>query len=250
MAYQVGHLVFVLDRQFVSLLFRAETYSVYSFAYSIISLFATMVATVSTVLFPMLKALTKENAMRHFSAVTEAIAMVSGGALICFYPIRGIVMLFLPEYGSSLAFLQIVFPTLLLTTSISVVGFTYFKILDRNFHYFLFGLSALILGVILNGTAYRLVGSPESISWASVITLLLWLLSIRIYFWKTQHTSFLKNYTFILCLLASFYLVSFSFQNIWLSAGVYSMAFCLLSLLFYHKSLGSFARQIFKKPGS
>ena len=234
-AYQVGHLVFVLDRQFVSLLFSRETYSVYSFAYSIISLFATMVATISTVLFPMLKSLTKENVMRHYPAMSEMIAMISGAALICFYPLQEIITRFLPEYSDSLNYLRIVFPSLLLTTSISVVGFTYFKVLDRNFHYFLFGLSALLAGAALNAGAYAVAGSPEAISWASIVTLFLWLLGIRIYFWKNYRISFWKNLAYIVCVLGLYYFVFFVLGGTWLCAVVYGAAFGIFSVLFYHR---------------
>lgn len=249
-AYQVGHLVFVLDRQFVSLLFSRETYSVYSFAYSIISLFATMVATISTVLFPMLKSLTKENVMRHYPAVSEIIALISGAALICFYPLQAIITRFLPEYGDSLIYLRIVFPSLLLSTAISVVGFTYFKILDRNFHYFLFGSCTLLLGVILNSAAYIVVGSPEAISWASIMTLFAWLLGIWIYFWKNYHIPFWKNLVFFVCVLGSYYLISFALNGIWLCAALYSTVFAALALLFYRRRLFTLARQTFcrRKP--
>jgi len=60
MAYQVSHLVLVLDRQFVSFFFSTEIFAVYSFAYNIISMISTMISSISVVFFPILKSGTKE----------------------------------------------------------------------------------------------------------------------------------------------------------------------------------------------
>ena len=82
-AYQISHLVFALDRQFVSVLYPTDTYGQYSFSYNIVTLISTMISSMSVVLLPMLKRVTRELASGYYKRLIAAVAVLVGGAMTC-----------------------------------------------------------------------------------------------------------------------------------------------------------------------
>ncbi len=242
-AYQVGHFVFVLDRQFVSVLFDTDTYSVYAFSYNIQSVFTTVVAAFATVMFPMLKRLPRETAIARYPVISAGISALAAFALLGCYPVVWLVRWLLPEYAGSMAYFRIIFPSLLLTTGISVVGFTFFKILKENLWYFFIGVGVLLLGAALNALAYIRFRDPAGISWASLVTLTVWYLAIGIFLKGRYAIPFLRSFLYILSALGLFYGCIYGLGESLVSAGCYLASVTSLTLGFYGKSLGTLWKQ-------
>ncbi len=244
-AYQIGHLILVLDRQFISVLYDTNTYSVYAFAYNILSVFSTMIAVVSTVLLPMLKSMSKDEAISSYPYISKTVAITSAGALIGYYPITLIINLILHEYSDSISFLQIVFPSLLLSAAISVVGFTFFKTLNENLMYFFIGVGTLIFGFLTNCFAITIFNTPESISWASVLTMIVWYFSISVFLFVKYRIHFFCNFLYIISILCLFYACILLIDSIICSFVIYTISFCLLSFIFHKKVIiDTFARLV------
>ena len=60
LADMVANLILTLDRQFVSALFDINTYSIYSFAYSMLRIVILAISAIATVLYPTLKRMSVE----------------------------------------------------------------------------------------------------------------------------------------------------------------------------------------------
>ena len=237
-AYEVAHLIFALDRQFVSVLFDTKTYSIYSFAYNLISMVTTIVSAVSVVLFPMLKRQDKDTIMVTFTKSMAAIEMVAFGSLIGYQPLSFIVCFFLPEYIDSLKYLYIIFPGLALSCCISIVMFTYYKAIDRHVEYF--KVSCIVLGItiLLNAIAYNIFHDPMFISIASIITLLIWYSLCQRYFIKKYRIQWKKNTTYIFIMTFCFYSINGIIQNIIVAFVSYAAAFILTTICFYRELIG------------
>lgn len=65
LADMVANLILTLDRQFVSALFDINTYSIYSFAYSMLRIVILAISAIATVLYPTLKRMSVEQMKNH-----------------------------------------------------------------------------------------------------------------------------------------------------------------------------------------
>lgn len=228
LAYQVAHLVLVLDRQFVSMFYVTKIYSLYAFAYSIIAVFTKLISSVSQVLFPMLRGIRLETAMGYYPKAQKAVAAVAGLALAGYFPLTWIVQWLLPEYTGSLEYFRVVLPASMFTSCISVTMFTFYKVLDRNMVYFKSGCIALVTGVVTNICAQMIFRSPLAISWASVLTVAVWYLAAGRYFVRSYGMKWKGDFFYILLLAGIYYAISFLAGN-WL-VGMVLYGLCYLAI--------------------
>ena len=236
-SYQVLQLVLNLDRQFVVVLFSAPEYAVYSFAYSLISMITTVVSAVSLVLFPTLKRTKREIAITFLPMGiwgVESLVMLCLGS---YFPLAGVIETFLPKYMQSLSYLQILFPGWIFSSCITIIIFTYYKILDFNLPFFLMGIGALILSFLLNLLAWKMYGTPEAISFASILTLLVWYIITVSYLKKKLDITYKKNLIFMLCVSICFYIVVFNTKVLVKGFLVYEAAFILITIVFYKEDI-------------
>ena len=247
-AFQVANLIFNLDRQFVSIFYDTETYARYSFAYSLISMATTVIGAVSLVLFPNLKRKSEETIIRDFSNNMALIALLVFAAHIGYYPLCGFIKWFLPDYAPSLIYLRIIFPGLAISSCISAIIFTYYKVLNKNTLYFIISCGVLALSAFLNGCANTFFHSPSAISWASVVSLLAWYLVGELFFVKKYNVKWIKNLIYIVVMSVGFYSISFGIENAVVGTVVYTVLFMLISFVFYRKlifsSIGKFSKKI------
>ncbi|MDD7282123.1 oligosaccharide flippase family protein [Floccifex sp.] len=236
-AYQVSHLVFMLDRQFVSILYTAETFAIYSFAYSLVSVCTKIISTLSTVLFPMLKQMSEESALKYFSDSISMMLILSGLVLTGYYPLTWFIKFFLPAYVDSLIYLRVILPALLLSCCISVLMFTFYKVINKNMIYFKISCIVFVISIINNFIAHILFGSAQAISWASTITMLIWFILAESYFIKNYHVKWKQNLIYACVIMICFYGISY-FNGPWLlQAVVYFLVYFVITILWYRKTL-------------
>lgn len=236
-AGEVAHLVLILDRQFVSALYSTNTYAIYAFAYSIVTIFTALISESAKVLFPMLRTVNQEEAMKYFSPAISVVSLITGAALVGYFPMIWFVNRFMPDYVSSLLYIRIILPSLILSCSISIVMFTFYKVLDKNTTYFYTGCLALVVGVVTNVGAHVIFHTPVSISWASVLTMFVWYFAAMRYFVTSQNVKWKKNSAFIVVVMLFFYIVSALHRSLILAGVIYVVGYCCISLLFFGAAL-------------
>lgn len=242
-AYQVAHFVFVLDNQFVNIFYDTDTFGIYAFAYSIVTMISTLISSTSAVLLPVLKSLKKDDAIRYYDRTLIGVTAVSGLSMILVFPLERFIKWFLPQYTGALGFLRVVMPSLLLSACISIVMFTFYKVLDKHIVYLYVGIAALATGFLTNVAAQFLWKTPYAISWASVITVFLWYGMASVMFVRKYGHRPVKNFCYILILAGSFYGTAFSGLPRWIAAAGYFALFSAFTAMFYGKDLRAFAFQ-------
>ena len=234
-AYQVAHLIFILDRQFVSVLYSAEVFAIYSFAYNLVAVCTKIISSLSTVLFPMLKQMKEKEALKYFSDSISMMLIVSGAVLTGYFPIKWFVNWFLPLYTDSLQYLRVIIPALMLSCCISVLMFTYYKVINKNVIYFKVSCVIFCVSMINNFIAYYIWRTPLAISWASTITMFMWFVLAERYFIKEYSVKWKTNLIYVSVIMVIFYWIS-SFESLWiLGALIYLFAYMILTWLFYRK---------------
>lgn len=243
-AYQAAMVIFSLDRQYVSVLFSTEIYSVYSFAYNIISMVTTVVSAVSFVLFPRLKQLNKESIMNTFSRAMSSISIIAVAAMMGFQPLGWIIEYILPDYLDAIEYLRIIIPGLAVSCCINIIMFTYYKALDAHFIYFKVCCIILILSACLNYVAYIVFKSPIYISIASVISLIIWYLVSEYYFISKYRIKWKKNFIYIFLSMVAFYCLTALVKNDLISWLSYILFFIICTLGMYKNDVKDVLRML------
>ncbi len=205
-AYQVGHLVFVLDSQMVSLLYDLETYSAYAFAYSVINMVNTALNAVATVLFPNLKRMEREKAYNQLPELVAMVSVLAFFILAGFYPLSWFIEYFLPDYADSLSYLMVVMPGLAVSCCINLIFFTYYKILGWLKKYLQIATLTLAIGLALNVIGHTVYPNPIVYSAASVATLLIWYLLAELPLVREYQLRWKRNWLYLCSVLFLFYL--------------------------------------------
>ncbi len=237
-AYQLSHLIFVLDSQMVSVLFNINIYSVYAFAYSVINFITIAINAMAIVLFPNLKRLDKENAIEKFEKLMAYVTGISSFLLLGYFPINLIVRTFLTEYNESIYYLRIILPGFVVTCCINMIIFTYYKILNHINIFVCISMGMLTLGLVLNCAGYFWIApKPEVFSVLSILILICWYLVSELYLVKRYHIGWKKNCIYMLMLINVFYcVVEVLEDSIIFAGGIYLILYILITALFYGKS--------------
>lgn len=167
-------LLLSLDRQFVSVLFSTEEYAVYAFAYSMLSLVTVATSAASIVIYPVFKRVDLVWLKEQYQNINTVVLVFAFLLILVYYPLEYFIRWFLPQYTYSISIFQIILPGLVISASLSIVIQNYYKTLEKSRDFFVKSVVALMVAFISNVIAYIIFRSRESISIASIISLLVW----------------------------------------------------------------------------
>ena len=229
-AFQASQIIFSLDSQFVSVLYNAHVYGIYSFAYNIISMVMTIVSAIALVLFPRLKQLRTEEIMQSFTKAMATVGIVAAIAMLGYQPLCYVINCFLPDYSESLIYLRVIIPGLALSCCINIIMFTYYKAIDAYFIYFKVSCSILFLSGILNFIVYKIGNKPIYISIASIVSLFIWYVWAELYFIVQYNIRWKKNLFYILIIMFGFYGITYKIEDLFISWISYLLLFVIITL--------------------
>ena len=168
--------------------------------------------------------------------IRNIISIVVGALLCCYFVLIYVLHWILPNYSSSLEIFYIILPGLIFSSVITIVLVNYFKILHKQRIYAIISGGAVILSIAANFAAYYLVGTTQSISWASTVIMFIWYIVTNIYFYVKHKIGFLKNLIYCLILVLGFYLIGYYFSD-WKGLLIYFAVFTSITFLFNIKFL-------------
>lgn len=233
-------LVITVDKQIVEILFPVEVFGVYSFAYSMLAMITVVVSAVGIVLYPTLKRTNLENIPKNYYNLNRIIILVVLFGLTGYFPLLWIVPRFLPDYVGALVIFRVALPGLVLISSISAVKHNFFKIINKNFVFFVIGIIAVSTNALLNILAFSIYGTTVSIAISSIIGISLWYITTETYMVKKHKIKWKSNFVLILTGLSTFYIVT-SLENYFLSGGLYFTFVAIVTSLDY-KNILSFPK--------
>lgn len=236
-AYETSRLVLVIDQQFVSLLFDIKTYSQYSFAYNMLSCVTALITGISTVMLPKLKRQAPDKAMQMFPSLMSLVTVLVCFFLAGYHPMRFIVTHWLPAYSNSLVYFQLVFPILGLSSCITIIIFTFYKILNECKKYLIACMVSLVISAAINGAVYAAFHSAAAISAGTLLTVVIWYrISIQ-YLAKQYHVKWKRTFCYTLTMVAVFYASTFGIKSAVASMGVYLILYLVITFGYFRKSL-------------
>ena len=227
-------LILTLDRQFVNVLFDNFTYAIYAFAYNLLTLVTVATSAISTVLYPYLKRISEEKAINMLSPLSSGVIIMVFGATNLFYPLKWFVQWYLPKYSSSLHIFRIIFPGLVISSAVTIVFNNYYKIMGMSFAYFRISIIILFISFVTNCIAFVVFHTPISISIASLISLLIWLILVEQWFIKNREYNPKVNNLYLTVMLIAFYSITL-IDDVLIGFFTYLIAYICLTYLFYYK---------------
>jgi len=242
----VAQLVFVVDQQFVQITFDNDTYSIYAFAYNMISLITIATTAISIVLYPTLKTINEETIAKNYSKLNSYLLIFVAFCLISYYPLVLIVNHFLPNYTGSLNIFVIILPGVLISSSITVIKYNCYKTFNKIKIYFIKSMIVLTLAILADVLVYLMFKTVESISIVSIAVLFVWYILIESYFVKAFKVNWIKNLLYLVIVIGSFYGLTL-IPNIYVSAISYFFVYAILTISFYFKEIKGLLKRSTKK---
>lgn len=223
-----GTIFLNLDRQFVSILFKKEDYAIYAFAYNMLSLVTTMTSAVSLVLFPSMKK-NKDKSINNIGVYSSMFLIVVTYVLAVFFVLYYVVAIVLPKYVGSIEIFRIVLPGVILSSSISVIYINYYKLDNDVKLYLKLTLLTIAISAMLNFLAFNIFGTYQSISWASIVSLILWYLLISAAFNRKHKIKNYRNIIYLVSVSFCFYIITGIIKQYWLGLIIYILAVSVIT---------------------
>lgn len=229
----VSLLILNIDRQFVSILFSTEEYAVYAFAYSILSLMTTFINAISMIVYPSIKRESSDNLKIIYEQFINILLVVSSLLISSSFILDVIVKKVLPKYTSSLPYIYIIIPTLIVSSLINIVVHNYYKTFNIENKYFAISVLVLVQSCITNTMAYKIAGTMMSISVASVACIACWYLYTQLYLHTIFRFNYLRSSLYLVLIIVSFYMIHFIVNCSLIEFVIYLLVWALLTILFF-----------------
>ena len=223
-----------IDRLFVDRLFSIKDFAMYSFAYSLVSLFYILLNSLTQVIYPYLTRTSTDKLKDVYEKIRILITIVMGSTLSAYFVIKIIVLKFLPEYIDCLNILLFLVPTIVLSAQISILVANYYKVLKETKDYTKNSIVALILGIATNIIGYVINKSVESIAIATLISFIIWVLYSDNYFKKKLNINVLKAQVLEIYVIVIFIISGYYF-NWYMGLIIYLLLLVGFVLLKYRK---------------
>ena len=228
-------IVMTVDKQIVEIFFTIEEFSVYSFAYSMLTIVTVVVSAVGIVLYPTLKKTSSENIASNYDILNRIVIVVVLLGLIGYFPLLWLIPNFLPDYTNSLIVFRIALPGLVISSTITAVKHNFYKITGKNMLFFYVSMIAIIVSVALNISAYYAFKDTLAVAISSIIGLSLWYVMTEYYMIKMNKVKWGFNSLIAMIGIISFYLLT-SIENVFISSLSYALVVGIV-IVFSYKSI-------------
>ncbi len=201
-----------LDRLLVSSFFPIEQFAVYAFAMSVTQIALIFSKVVADVLFPHLSAAIPEQRTGAYQVGKLTLILCWAIFLGAYFPLAALIKFYLPHYTGSLPIIKILLGTVGFSSLILILHVNYYRLYRKQRQYFLWGITALALAVVLALIAIKILGTLESVAIAILISFCVWYiingLSLKAVTGESSRKIW-KDLIIIGCYLAGFWLALF-----------------------------------------
>lgn len=150
-----------------------ETFSQVSLTLSVSNLLMVFIRAVATVLFPVLRRLgaEKQRLQELYILMRGGLMLFLLGALIFYYPVQAILLLWLPEYEVGLRYMALLFPMCLFESKMNMLIETFMKTIRQEKKLLLVNVSSVIMSLLVTVFSVYVVGNLD-IAVISIVFLL------------------------------------------------------------------------------
>jgi O-antigen/teichoic acid export membrane protein len=227
---------FSVDKFVVSINYSLGQFAIYAFASGILLTIYVFVRAIAEVVFPYLSGAGPVLRSDAYHLGGVIIILAWGAVLAVYFPFSWFVKQYLGIYSGSLPLIQILFCSIVFGSLIQILHVNYFRTYNKQRHYFLFGLVALIGTTILIFLSMKIWGDLRGIAIGMVCGCFLWYLLNERSLKTVIAEQKMKTGKFILAIfsyIAAYWLVTIFFDSVYIQTGLYLCLFALISWLFF-----------------
>lgn len=132
LAYIASLLIIGVVRFGIELMWNVETFGKVSFSLSVSNLMMVFINAIGILLFPILKRMDYEKISNIYIYIRNLLMIVMLGLLIIYYPAKGSLSIWLPNYKESLNYMSLLFPMFIYEGKVAILINTYLKSLRKE----------------------------------------------------------------------------------------------------------------------
>lgn len=222
--------LFGIDKWFIKLFFDTKSFAYYSFAVSMLNLINTLISAISITFY---NYLFNNNYYEKVNNLKSYLLSIGGVASLGYFALSFIINNFIVKYIPALNIISITFAIFPYMVLINALYVNLYKVNKDEKHYFKVVISMLIISIIYNILALILFNSPIAIAFATILTVITWVIYSSKDL-KNIELSF-KDKTYM-CVLTISFLATANLCN-WLIGGIVYGLILLLTTYIYKKDI-------------
>ncbi|TLS52000.1 hypothetical protein FE782_11510 [Paenibacillus antri] len=142
-------LIIGIVRLYIERSWSIETFGKISFTLSISSMALLFINSIGLVLFPTLRRLAYDSLPTLYGKIRPLIGIPLTAFLTLYFPLKGILYQWLPEYRESLVFMAILFPMFIYESKMNMLIATFLKALRKEKHILIINLIVVVASLII-----------------------------------------------------------------------------------------------------
>jgi len=245
-ANTVNNLFLSLDRWFVKVKFSVEDFAYYSFAVSMLSLFLTLMNSLTILFYPYL-ARNKHNNNVIINMKT-LILLISSFAPACYFILDFIVRSFIGKYIMSLEILGILIICIPFLSMINILYLNLYKAYNRGKEYLFVASKMVVLSFVINFFIASIFKNPTLIAYGLLITLVVW------YIYSSKDFTGLRLQKKEVLYFVNYFLIYYILKDASIYSLIKSLIFIIINSVmeyaFLKNELKEIAKMIFDKKSN
>jgi len=229
-------MIFNIDRLMIDLFLTIKDFSIYSLAVACLSMILVFITSISMLFYPYLKRKAVSSYKAYYEKLSIIIACFSALALSSFFPIKYIIMNYLPQYKASIPIFLILLPGVALRGEIDIIFNNLFKSLKKQSIYFMISILVLLISIILNIILFYFYRNMYSITISSLLTFIIWYILSDLYLMRYFKINQIKKYFYLIIAYGTYFLFANS-NNLLQGFLVYIILSIIIILLVFFKQI-------------
>ncbi len=182
-------LILGVGRFFIDARWGIETFGRLSLALSLVAFFLAFVSQASMVLFPSLRQASRHEVQGFYCAARDAMGLLFPCVYVLYFPMVGLLTLWLPDYASTFVYLIFLLPICVFDSKYNITGVTYYNVLRRERVMLLVNMSAAVVSLSLTIIAVYFLGSVFAVVSAMTVVIVIRSLWSEIYMNRVMKVS-------------------------------------------------------------
>ena len=229
-------LIIGVVRYGISIEWDIEIFGKLSLILGISNFLLVFINSISVVLFPMLKNMDSEQLPRLYIKIRYILALLLFFMLLFYYPLKEILLWWLPQYADSLKYMAVLFPICLFESKVSLLINTYLKSMRQEALMLKINICSVIFSVVVTYFTVFIINDLE-IAVLSIIVLYAFRCELAEYFIERLLNISIKKDVFMELILVSIFVAAGYVYDNYFSLLIYGCAYSLYLIINYRKFL-------------
>lgn len=176
MGSYIAILILGISQFLVQYFFKTEDFAMFAFSLSILNIIYIFIRAISTVMYPYLARVKKDNMGKIYLRMQSFLTLAIGFSFISYFIIEFLIRNYIYKYVASLDILLFLFPITLFNSIYNVISFNFYKVIGNQKQLIKNNLVVLIISLVNLSVWYITMKSITLIALSTLINYIIWVL--------------------------------------------------------------------------